>query len=640
MSKLQRFCRSALVPLFIAVLAIASPAGAGVVVGLDLVGRYDSGLGEAAAEIVAYDAASKRAFVINAEAVAVDIVDIALPTAPKLVRRVDLTSYGAGANSVDVAGGIVAVAVQADPKTDPGTLVFLDVDGAPLGSVQVGALPDMVAFTPDGQRVLVANEGEPNDDYDVDPEGSVSIVDLASGVGSAQVSTATFTDFNVGGPRAAELPADVRIFGPGATVAQDLEPEYIAIAPSGTVAYVTLQEANAVAAIDVASAQVIKIVSLGFKDHSLPGNGLDPSDRDDGAAIANWPVRGLFMPDSIAIFTGADDELYLATANEGDSRDYDGFSEEERIKDLDLDPIEFPDAAALQADEALGRLKTTSTLGDTDGDGDWDVLYSYGARSFSLWNATTGAQVYDSGDQFEQITLALVPQLFNSQGDPDSFDSRSDDKGPEPEALATGSIDGRRYAFVGLERTGGVFVYDVTEPAAAEYVAYRPTDGVDISPEGFEFVPAESSPTGRPLLLAAHEVSGTLAIFQARLGDGEGSTCLADGSALCLNQGRFQVQATWRAFDGSSGYGHAVPLTEESGYFWFFSETNVELVVKVLNACTPEFDRYWVFASGLTNVEVELTVLDSETGTSQVYRNEPGSGFELITDTSTFDVCP
>ncbi len=332
----------------------------------------------------------------------------------------------------------------------------------------------------------------------------------------------------------------MRIYGPGASVAQDFEPEYITT--SGGTAYVTLQEANAIAVIDIAKAKVTKILPLGYKNHLLPGNGLDPSDRDNAIAIANWPVFGIYSPDSIGSYKYRG-KTYLVTANEGDTRAYSTFDEEVRVgsKDVKLDETAFPDAAAMKDNAALGRLTITTTLGDTDGDGDHDALYVPGARSFSIWSAD-GRQVFDSSNDFESITANLLPAAgFNSNHEEQpSPDTRSDNKGPEPEGLAVGEYLGRTYAFVGLERTGGIMVYDITDPRDVEFVEYvsnrnfdvpvciadpanadeclesNPAAG-DLGPEGLKFVPWYLSPTLRPLLIVGNEISGSTTVYQLQL---------------------------------------------------------------------------------------------------------------------------
>jgi hypothetical protein len=298
----------------------------------------------------------------------------------------------------------------------------------------------------------------------------------------------------------------VRIYFPGSNAAQDIEPEYVTVSGNST-AYVTLQENNAVAAVDLGSAKVTKILPLGYKDHSLAGNGLDPSDEDGAEAIANYDVLGMYLPDAIATATlGRKD--YFVTANEGDAREWDCFSEVSRVKDFGLGE-DYDDA--LEEDELLGRLRTTPAFPTSfDDEGQIEQVYAYGARSFSIWDAH-GKQVFDSGDDFAQL-LRDTP-YFNL--DEDETDGRSDDKGAEPEALAVGSIGWKTYAFVGLERSGGVMMYDISDPKRAEFVQYLNTaDQGDLAPEGIAFVPAWQSPTWKPLLLVSFEVSGTTRIIE------------------------------------------------------------------------------------------------------------------------------
>ena len=478
---------------------------------------------ESAAEIVGYSKDLGYLYVVNAQKPSIDILDINDVDEPALVREIDLTPHGGAANSVSVHDGVIAAAIEAAVKQENGKVVFFDSTGEVLSAVDVGALPDMLTFSPDGNWVLVANEGEPDDDYAVDPEGSVSVIDVSGGaanVTQSNVRTAGFTAFND-----VELEPSVRVFGPGATAAQDFEPEYITVSDDSTTAWVVLQENNALAIVDVASATVSSVVGLGLKDHSVEGNGLDASNRDDAINITTWPVLGMYMPDAIDSYT-VDGETLLVLANEGDSRDYDGYSEEERVKDLDLDPTAFPNADALQENEALGRLKITTANGDTDGDGDFDQLYSYGARSFSIRNSA-GELLYDSGDEFEQILAELIPLEFNSTNDEnDSFDNRSDDKGPEPEGVVVAKIRGHHYAFIGLERVGGIMVYDITDINDVFFVQYITTRDFggdaeagtagDLGPEGLLFIDWDESPMARPLLVVGHEVSGSTRIFEIR----------------------------------------------------------------------------------------------------------------------------
>ena len=480
------------------------------------VGTYATGLA-ASAETVAY--ARNRMYVTNAGDNSLDVVDVTTPSAPTRLARISLAPWGAGPNSVDVADDLVAVAVEANPSTAPGAVVFFDLDGEYQGHVKVGSLPDMVAFSPDGESVVVANEGEPssyNRPDSVDPEGSVSIVDLERSRHGLEtgVRTVRFTAFNAGGPRADELPDGIRLNGPNASVAQDLEPEYVAI-KRGT-AYVTLQENNAIAVIDLDAARVTKLVPLGTKDHNVAGAGLDASDRDNAINIRPWPVKGLYMPDAIASFTSKG-EGYLITANEGDGRDYTGFSDERRVSALNL---AIPDAATLRANANLGRLTVSATDG-VNGAGRHEALYAFGSRSATIWNAATGERVWDSGDMFEQVTAATVPEFFNVSNNDNTRDSRSDNKGPEPEGVATGRIKGKTYAFVGLERVGGFIVLDITDPAVPAFVQWannrdytRADFGPDSGPEIVRFVPANRSPSGQPTVIVANEISGTVTLYE------------------------------------------------------------------------------------------------------------------------------
>ncbi len=889
------------------------------------IGTYATGIfDEGASEIVAYDVASQRLFSVNAAATSIDILDLSDPTTPTFITQIDATALGANANSVAVHEGLVAAAIEAEAVGEAGIVAFYDIDGNLLNSVEVGFLPDMVTFSPDGQKVVSANEGEPSDDYTIDPVGSISIIDLSDGIENLTQDAVTTLDFSTFNDT--ELPDSIRIFGPGATVAQDVEPEYVAISPDSTTAWVTLQENNAIAVVDLEAGEISELLPLGTKNFNAPvatletytfdelpllgtteagqeillggfsglffegvneetgalqfithpdrgpnpepidtdgdgvnerpfalpdyqaqwvrfeldsttgaltiteqtrlsradgtpisglpnlageegiayadelpidlfgtplendpygadlegiiqaedgtywlvdeyrpaiyhfdatgvlieryvpegsnesgvdvgveafpaiyaqrranrgfeavayengilyafiqspidnpdrtndenskasnfvrilafdtttatpvaeylyeldgmpvdkigdavalgngqflvverdaavgpqakkfiykidlegatnlleldelpaglerqnlsglarlgiapvqkslyvdlsaigyvqgdkveglafidentlailndndfaisgnfdpetgllaenenpvepvlgiirlhPNGLDASNEDGAINIQNWPVEAYYLPDAIAAYTAADGETYYVTANEGDTRDYDGYSEVTRIGDLLLDFATYPDALTLQAEGALGRLLTSTNVGDEDGDGLVEQLYTLGARSFTIWRAD-GTVAFDSGSDLETITAELSPDNFNSNGGADGFDGRSDDKGPEPEAVTIGVIGERTYAFIALERTGGVAVYEITEPTAATFVTYAnnrditlPADDPaagDSGPESMAFVPASDSPTGQDLLIVGNEVSGSITIY-------------------------------------------------------------------------------------------------------------------------------
>ena len=683
-----------------------------------LLGRYTDGR-DGACEISAYDSSTAQLFITNSESDSIDIVSIQNPQAPVLVGGIDVTLYGGGVNSlVNIGNGYIAAAIEDTNAQAPGKVVFFDVNGLYINEVTVGVLPDMITVTEDKSKVITANEGEPNDDYDVDPLGSVSVIDISGGIAGvtqSDVTTIDFTSYNgqesalraqgalIFGKQSVKTPTDLFFseysegssnnkyleiyngtpntiyldsfafpnvsnapsnpgqyefwnsfnsgdsivsgdvyviahpsananilaeadmtftylsngddgFGlvkgdqnnfvildfignwdadPGSgwdvagvtngtqnhtlvrknwvnkgndnwsisagtdslnsewivypqdsivsigshsfiindslstvntkhsTVAEDLEPEYVTTDENSATAYVVCQENNAIAIIDLTTLTLDTIVGLGFKDFNLPGNGFDASNQDNGINIQNWPVKGAYQPDAIDYYS-VNNTSYLVTANEGDARDYDGYSAEVRMDDLTFDPTAFPNAATLQTNDNLGRLKTFTedVIGDTDGDGDVDELYAYGARSFSIWDED-GNLVWDSGDDFEQYIAANHPTFFNcNDGLASEMDDRSDDKGPEPEAVTVGQIGNSYYAFIGLERQGGVMVYDVTDPTNPSFInfieTYDTTSGTmtDIAPEGLVFVPANASHNGENLLIVSSEVSGTVAIYE------------------------------------------------------------------------------------------------------------------------------
>lgn len=548
-------------------------------IALSLLGRYSTGqFDESAAEIVEFDAATRRVFVVNAQSGQVDVLDGASPSTPTLIESLDVAGDVAGAvagldsselgaaNSVAAKNGIVAVAIEAKPKQNTGYIAFYQTDGTFVSAVEAGALPDMVTFTPDGNKVLAANEGEPNGDYSIDPEGTITIVDITGGVASLSALDVTQLSLND-----TPLRGPVRMSPKAASQGQDMEPEYITVSTDGQAAFVALQENNAIAVVDLGTDTVTEIVGLGFKDFSIPGNELDASNKDDAVNIRNWPVFGVYMPDGIASyeFNGT---TYLLTANEGDGREYltdandeadcnnqggfdfdDGdcfhYLDEIRIKDIADTGATFGEdlLARLESDfddsGKLGRLKVITTMGTSGdcaslattgqptADCSYDALYAYGARSFTIWDTTTMTPVFDSGSDFEVITAnRLGLAHFNASNDDNEGDDRSDDKGPEPESIVVGVIEGKAYAFVGLERVGGIMVYNISNPQAPEFVQYINTRDFtvadvetdlaevgDLGPEGLKFVAASNSPTGEPLLIVGNEVSGTTAFFTIQI---------------------------------------------------------------------------------------------------------------------------
>jgi hypothetical protein len=535
---------AALLACGIAAPAFAAPAASPFAISITPIGTYATGIfDQSAAEIVAHDPSTQRLFVVNAQSGQIDVLDVLNPESPNKLFSVDL---GGTVNSVAVFKGLAAAAVEAVPKTGPGKVVFFnaasdDADSATAFAVDVavGALPDMLVFTPDGKRVLVANEGEPNDAYTIDPEGSVSIIDLPNDITKLtqdNVRTAAFEKFND-----AALDPSIRIFGPNATVAQDLEPEYITVSKDGKTAWVALQENNAIAVLDIDSGEFTALRGLGFKDHLLPGNELDVSDRDGVINITNWPVFGIYQPDAIASYD-YQGRTYIVTANEGDARDYEGYSEESRFRALSGGIPVCADSERFNAFYAtndmginalsdlrenfnMGRLTVTTATGLREDGSCYEDIYAFGARSFAIYNDQI-EQVWDSGSEFERKTAEInPPEFFNSNHRENSFETRSDDKGPEPEGVTLAKLWGRDYAFIGLERIGGVMIYDISNPYAPQFVQYLNNRDFDFAPgtpaagdlgaEGLIVIEASKSPIpGVPLLVVANEVSGTTTILR------------------------------------------------------------------------------------------------------------------------------
>lgn len=558
---------------------------------IDVVGRFASGIyGKSAAEIVQFHAASQSAFAVNGADNQIEVINLAsLPTAGvgnpitddslsssafTFVDTIEVINASAqaqtvtlgDANSIAIYGDMLAIAVSGATKQDTGVILFYSLDamgqGTLIKGVLAGALPDMVTFTPNGALVLVANEGEPSSDYTNDPQGSISVIAINNGAPSDTATQINLTtdivfssdlldpqDYNTDAKRMALLASQgVKFAGPtGNTVAKDLEPEYITVSANSQKAYVSMQENNAIGVIDLAN-MTIEVKALGFKDWR--NFDIDFTNEDELPVFRKLPnVYGMYQPDTIASYSwnGA---TFILTANEGDARDYDAFSEEIRVRDiLDPDELNASLSPALQdlydetgARNGLGRLKATSVLGDADNYGEYEAIYTYGARSFSIWDQNINL-VYDSGDDFGKISSAVLGENFNSAHTENKGDNRSDDKGGEPEALDVGQIEDRMYAFIGTERSGDLFIYDVTNPFQAMFVSHynnrdfsvdfeldddldNPCDtsqgldctevpnAGDLGPESIKFISAEQSPNGNPLLIIGNEVSGTVTVYQ------------------------------------------------------------------------------------------------------------------------------
>jgi hypothetical protein len=558
---------------------------------VEVVGRFATGIyGKSAAEIVQFHKTSNSAFAINGASNQIEVIsltnlsttEVGNPTADeslssnaftfplsvtvKNAAGVEKNMLLGAVNSIAIKDDLLAIAVEGEVKQDHGAILFYSLnysgEGTFIKAVEAGALPDMVTFTPDGKRVLVANEGEPNTDYSNDPEGSISVISVVDML-PADVSTTinlgsdmVFSDDNLSpedldsdAKRLAILSkAGVKFAGPiGNTVAKDLEPEYITTSSNSEIAYVSLQENNAIGIINLIDL-TIEVKALGYKDWGKYQ--LDFTNKDEIPEFKSIQgLYGMYQPDTIASYTW-NNSTFIVSANEGDARDYDGFSEEVRVKDIiDTDELNQTLSTELQSqyDQSggknyLGRLKVTTVLGDKDQNGEFEKLFSYGARSFSIWDENVNL-VFDSGDDFGKISSAILGNDFNAAHTENKGDNRSDDKGGEPEAIDVGEIEGRTYAFISQERAGDLFVYDITNPFNTAFVThynnrdftvdYEMDDDLadpcdnnegmdctqaniagDLGPESIKFVSASDSPTNNPLLIIGNEVSGTVTVYQ------------------------------------------------------------------------------------------------------------------------------
>lgn len=455
--------------------------------------------GTGAAEITDFDPSTSRLFAVNNGSTnKIDVIEFSNPASIRVVASISMAPYGGYVNSVAVSNGRVAAAIESINKQDNGKVAIFDTKTlAEIKVVQVGALPDMITYTPDGKFILTANEGEPNDTYTVDPEGSISIISTED----YSVKTINFTSWE--GAYTVLAGKGMRVFGVGRNFAKDIEPEYITVSKDSKTAWVTLQENNAVAKIDIQNKSIVDILPLGFKNYTLSSNRIDPSDKDNKIDFTSTyqNIFGMYQPDGISNIR-LNGVNYLVTANEGDAREYAGFSEVRRASLVVMDPVAFPDRVNLRTDALLGRLNITTTLGDLDGDGDYDQIYSFGARSFSIWNAETGKQVFDSGNELDYKAKDL--NVYD--------DARSDDKSVEPEAAVTGWVGKTPIAIIGMERADAFAIYDISDPSKPLFIKMFATGD---APEGILFIPASKSPIGQSLIVVSSENDGNIKVYKA-----------------------------------------------------------------------------------------------------------------------------
>ena len=490
------------------------------------------------AEIVKYNSDNQKFYVINGYGQTIDIVSLKKLNSSKkehvlkkqksinIAKAVNTDTFTYGdLTSIDIntSKDMIAAAVQDADYTKNGKIVVMNYNGKILKTYDAGVQPDMVKITADGKYILTANEAEARGGLNLeDPEGSVTIVEVKTG----KATQVKFNDENV-----IENDVHIRKNGTKADAVKDFEPEYIAVSDDGKKAFVTLQENNAIATVDIEAGKVLSVKSLGYKDHSLAGNELDAA-KNGKIEIERLPILGAYMPDSVAYvnISGVD---YLVTANEGDATEWPeedptfiNVANFKDVKDtITLNTDHFKGMTAEEVQAAFDKMKTSGDYNKLEvlTDRGNDAIYTLGGRSFSIWKADTMELVYDSGSDFETITAQRFPDVFNWSNDDTEFEKRSTKKGPEPEDVKIGMVGGQIYAFVGLERIGGVMTYNISNPKDAKFANYINSRDFsqaiagDVSPEGIEFIGSESSPTGRPLVLVGNEVSGTVSVNELQM---------------------------------------------------------------------------------------------------------------------------
>lgn len=482
---------------------------------------------DGAASSIAYDRYNNYLYVTVPSQNKVIVYDYSNVRKPAFVHNIDLSPYFSNIVDMDVDLRQVAVVGHSDPYS-PGKLVFFDEKGKGLGQFSTGPGPKSVSFYQSGYVVGVASEGAPKDDYSIDPIGSISILEISTYIQNLPPSAIeTFTFEKLDSTAYDPL---IRVFGNNGNQlpSKDIEPENIAFSNTTNKAYITLQENNAIAIVDVFGKSLDTIIGLGYKDHTTAG--LDASDTKASIDIATYTnLFGLYQPDGIAAHT-INGNTYLFTANEGAYRDYTSYSEIAHTYDFAYDPSVFTNQNILFQDSGLGRLKITNTMGNFNNDFYQDSLFSFGARSFSIWD-DNGQLVWDSGDEFEQLIAQMFPNEFNSSSSNNSSrKSRSDDMGPQPESIVVGEIDGTPYAFIGIKEMGGFMVYDVSSPSSPQFVMYElnrdftvsanDANAGDLGVSDLEFIPSSLSPSGLALLIVANEVSGTITTYELGIGVG------------------------------------------------------------------------------------------------------------------------
>lgn len=496
----------------IALAAAAVPAQAGYV-GFETVWQFDhdddDDSGASTSEIVAFDSVLRQVYVSGGAGV--DVLDFD----GTLVRGLGGQPAGSDTTALDVTSvavknGVVAMAGRFQPAAGNayGGVRLYGTDGSFIRDIQVTSdspdnLPDTVSFTPDGSRLIVANEGESGD-------GSIGLIDVASGA----VTLLGFDTFDTAPLRAA-LKAKGVLLNDGQSLNAQLQPEFVAISKDGSKAFVTIQEQNAVAVVDLVSNSISDIVSAGSVDRGAVR--FDPSDRD-GPGNSQSPnprtfanVFSTMEPDQVVWFE-RNGQKFFAVAGEGD----DGIALASGFSPIsnaapNLDPTKFPDPASVVQNGNLGRIAKFGK--DTDGDGDFDEIWVTGGRSISIFKED-GTLVWNSGSLVEDTLIAQGNGYFN--------DGRSDNRGPEPEGVTYGFVGGKPYLFVSIERGASVLMLDISDvanPLLEDFIATDFTAGFERlnESEGISFISASESGNGKAYLLISSEAGNFTSLVELQV---------------------------------------------------------------------------------------------------------------------------
>lgn len=480
----------------------------------------------------AYDASSERIFVASPGENKLYTFDISNTDKVFQDSTINLNIYQTEVSAIAARQGVVALTFINNLPQARGKLVLLDTAGQLINQFTVGAYPSFVRFSSDGRYLIVGNEGPPADDYSVDPMGSVSVLQILSANPSVLTQNDVFT-IGFKGLDSTDYHPLLRIYGNDGQQlpSQDIEPEDIALLPGSTKAVVSLQENNGIALIDFGSFSLDTVHGLGWQSHQDSSDGLDGSAQNQRINIRGYKnLFGLYQPKGLAALQQLG-KNYILSANQGAYRAYSGYDETQLVKNTALNPSTIPDRSQYIEDSLIGSLRLTKTMGNARNVFIYDSMFTFGTRSWSVWDDSLNL-VWDSGDDLAEWLAQAFPNQFNSLANSNqSYKQASPHFGPEAHLVTYGEVDGTPYAFVGLKQMGAVAIYDLSNIQSPQQVsllldrdfslaASDPQSG-DQGITDLSFVPANLSPNGLELLIASHGVSGSLSVYELGQGIGQ-----------------------------------------------------------------------------------------------------------------------